>query len=354
MMTAYRRGRAAAQAVVMLTSTIGLLGCPLQNDQGWQPGSGGSGGASLTGGQGGEPSCDDDCPSAPAGWSPPGLYASGRYSEVPICPDIAPLQGIEVYADPQADAAICPVCQCAASETGCSVPTDWHVSAAPCAGANSAAATVFDAPPGWDGSCWAGGLPAGAPCGGVPCVQSMTVGAPAVTAGTCAPEAVGRPYVAPTAWGRRARQCLPVEPGTCPEKAPECSPPSGFALCVHRDGEASCPEPYPQREVFYRSVDDTRGCVACSCGAPAGNGCAVLASAFQDEACGALAGALLVTSETGDGCVDIPPGLALGGKTAEVVSNSPGTCAPAGGEPTGRAAPTLPVTVCCQEERPPR
>jgi hypothetical protein len=341
-------------AILALSSASGTVGCDYKPKIGWPPPEGGSGGAAPTGGQAGQPSCDDDCPSTPAGWSPPGLYASGPYSEVSICPDIAPLQGIEVYADPQAEAAICPVCQCAASETGCSIPTDWHVSAAPCAGADSAALTPFDAPAGWDGSCSAGGLPAGAQCGGVACVQSMTVAAPTVTVGACAPEAIGRLHVAPPVWGRRARQCLPAEPGTCPEEAPECSPPSGFALCVHRDGEASCPEWYPRREVFYRGVDDTRGCTACSCGEPADSGCTVLASAFQDGACGALAGALLVTSETGDGCVDIPPGLALGGKTAEVVSSSTGTCAPAGGEPTGRAAPILPVTVCCREERPPR
>jgi len=335
---------------LMFAATLGLAGCQITGGFDWQSNTGGTGGSPPIAGTGGAPSCDEDCVDPPEGWSPPSLFAVGPFGSAAGCPWVAPEPGIEAYGDLQAAPAVCPVCQCGDSETDCTVPTDWHASAADCAGAEGAQATPFDGPPDWDGSCSAGAIAAGALCGGVPCVQSLTVAPPSVTAGACAPEAAGRQVAPQHAWGLRARECLPEKAGTCPEEPGRCFPPAGFSLCVHRAGVENCPSPYLNQRVFYQEVEDTRACSTCTCSAPEGNACTVLATAFQDGACGAIAGALLVTSASGDGCVDVPPGLALGGKTAEVVSAGAGSCAPGGGEPVGRVTPVHPITVCCREE----
>lgn len=334
-----------------LLTGLGLAGCEAGFRGDWPPGEGGAGGAPPTGGAA---TCEEDCVAPPEGWSPPSLIGAGSFTGVPSCPELAPAEGISLYSGLQAEPLFCSKCECAASPTGCSIPTEWHASAADCAGAAAAIATPWDGPPGWTGDCSAGGIVAGAACAGEPCVQSLTVAAPTVTAGSCSPVAAPPPYAPPYSWARRARVCLPVEQGTCPEEPGRCFPPPGFALCVHHPGDVDCPAPYTAKELFHERAVDERACSACTCGAPAGNECTVLASAFQDGVCGVLAGALLVTSESGDGCVDVPPGLALGGKTAEIVATGDGACAPSGGEPAGAVKPMDPVTVCCRQDLSPR
>jgi hypothetical protein len=47
-------------------------------------------------------------------------------------------------------------------------------------------------------------------------------------------------------------------------------------------------------------------------------------------------------------CVDIlPSGAALGSKHAEEPVYAPGACKVSGGEATGAALPTGPITICC-------
>lgn len=336
-----------AARVLVTFAGLGLTGCQFEDLSAWVPGAGGAGGALPSGGA---PSCDHDCVPPPEGWSSPVLFGAGAFTEVPACPDEAPLMGIELYSGLEAAPILCPVCQCAGSETGCSLPEAWMVSAADCAGAAGATSLSFDAPPGWDGGCWPDEIAGGAQCGGVPCVQSITVSPPEVTASLCAPQAIGRPYPPPPSWARRGRECVPAQPGACPQDPETCRPPAGFALCVHRAGEHACPQAYPRREVFHREHEDARTCSTCECGPPEGNACTVLATAYQDAACGAVAGALLVTSETGGGCVDVPPGLELGAKSAEIVATASGACAPSGGQPSGTVTPSHPVTVCCRPD----
>ena len=52
------------------------------------PPSGGHGGIEITG-SGGAPTCDEDCPAVPDGWSLPALVATGPFSDLAACPDIA-------------------------------------------------------------------------------------------------------------------------------------------------------------------------------------------------------------------------------------------------------------------------
>ncbi|WP_275939179.1 hypothetical protein [Polyangium spumosum] len=40
-------------------------------------------------------------------------------------------------------------------------------------------------------------------------------------------------------------------------------------------------------------------------------------------------------------------GVSLGSKKSEVTERIPGTCAPQGGEPTGKVVMEKPITFCC-------
>jgi hypothetical protein len=338
--------------VVVLTSLM-WLGCtswPLD----WR-GSGAGGSATIIDtGLGGDiraTSCDADCPSVPEGWSGPSLFAERPYPEVPACPDVAPTPGIDAFAGLHAPPPMCPACDCAPSDTACVLPTEWHASAASCADSENALSTPFDAPDGWQGACTPkDAIPAGAQCGGAFCAQSVTVKAPVALAGACAPKTVGKAFVPSPAWDTRARECKPAEPGACPEAPPACSPPAGFSLCVHREGDIDCPPRYPMKHLFFEGVDDRRSCASCRCGPPEGNACVAFVAAWKDGACGVVAGAINVASTSQKGCFDVPPGFPLGGKTAQVAEAQPGSCAPSGGQPAGGAAPAGPVTVCCREQ----
>jgi len=46
-------------------------------------------------------------------------------------------------------------------------------------------------------------------------------------------------------------------------------------------------------------------------------------------------------------CVDLTVGMALGSKTAEILSYQPGTCAPSTSEISGELELQRPVTYCC-------
>lgn len=308
-------------------------------------------GTTTSGGSGGAPTCDADCAPVP-GWLGPSLFAIGPYDDVPGCPDIAPNKGIEVYDGLSVPPLGCPVCQCEASDTACSVPTDWHASAAKCSGAGAAQATPFPAPAAWSGDCTTeSAVPAGALCNGVACVQSVTVQAPTITAAPCAAVPIGGSAPPPVTWARRARECLPDDPATCPEEPPACVPESGFSMCVYQGADVPCPgSPYTERHLFHRAAEDHRSCSPCACGPPADNACITFVTAYSDAACGTVAGAIHVVSGEGEGCFDVPAGFGLAAKTAEVIAVQPGECEPSGGEPGGTAAPVLPVTVCCREE----
>ncbi|WP_437285371.1 hypothetical protein [Sorangium sp. So ce406] len=140
------------------------------------------------------------------------------------------------------------------------------------------------------------------------------------------------------------------DPGmTCTPAPPtgEAAPPEGFLTCIQHEGERDCPATYPDRHVFYASVEDTRGCAPCGCSEPTGGTCSILASAFSDASCSQFVVGVVVSSEA-PFCGAISPGMALGSKSASVVSLEPGTCEPTGGEPTGGVALLGAATFCCR------
>jgi hypothetical protein len=189
----------------------------------------------------------------------------------------------------------------------------------------------------------------------VPCVESVTSEGTHVE--PCSPQAQGDEVKPPPSWGLVAQQCIvePVPRLDC-DTGQACAPSlsEGFRLCLYMKGdrpEVPCPAPdYPERFVVYAApVQDTRGCSPCTCGEPEGADCAAYVSIFTDSACGAPVGAATPTLDD-PACVDIPSGSALGSKSASLVVDKPGTCAPSGGEFVGDVTPVGPMTLCCTPE----
>lgn len=317
---------------------------------------GGSGGGlfdttSSTGGEGGGPTCAGVCKeSEPVFYDKLSMWWLGPSGEVPPCPDVAPLVGSEGFADPIAPFT-CPECSCAPA--GCALPEDIHVAAATCPG--DGAPSLAWGSPAWSGTCTAdSAIPPGQMCGGVPCAQSLKIGAASVE--PCQPIEEGAEKIADPAWGLMARECKigPVTGEGCAMPGQACvpAPPVGFTLCVHREGDdpaMPCPMPsYPYRYVVYAGVSDERSCAPCSCGDPQGAVCSALVKAFTDGACGVQVASAVVAP--GDPqCVDLPAGVGLGSKAATWMEQTPGSCTPQGG-PMGGIVLSTPETLCCETE----
>ncbi|WP_437300552.1 hypothetical protein [Sorangium sp. So ce426] len=344
----------------------GLPGCPWPEEGGGGAGGEGGGGGGGSGGTGGgdETACAGDCvPPAPLGWFGPALLWFGPRDQVPDCPAAAPNIGYEGFADLAPAPLACAACLCDppdAATASCQLPLGWSVHASStCPGDPGGVTTPFAAPDGWDGACTAANaIPAGQDCGGRPCVQSVSIEAPIVTAtGACTPRVDEPPPPALLdPWQTRALACVPGaytecvgDRSTCmpsPDQ-PGVPPPGGFLTCIFHEGDVTCAEPYLVRHVFYGGAEDTRGCSECGCGELEGASCTVMASVYSDGACGEALASIVVSSTT-PFCGVTPPGVALGSKSAEVVAVDPGGCAPSGGEPTGELMPAEPSTFCCQ------
>ncbi|MEZ4298443.1 MAG: hypothetical protein R3B70_26060 [Polyangiaceae bacterium] len=304
---------------------------------------------------------------APDGWMGPNLYWLGPPKEFPGCPAHAPSEGTQLWADLASMPASCPSCTCGPSETTCLPPTEWTVAAAKCSDAEGAITSSFDVlANNWAGVCNTDhAIGQGAQCGGVPCVQSVTVAAPKAVGTPCKPIPVGTFNTAPWTWGKSAQECLvtPTESclggnGTGEEDAEGfvCVPvPGDLLACVsffHSDPEdkVECPAFYNERHEMFRNAEDHRTCTPCSCGAPEGGECAMTVGVFADSMCSDLVNKSVVLSGDEPACHDIPSGVALGGKEAEVKATFSGTCAPSGGKPFGTVEPIRRVTLCCHHE----
>ncbi len=141
--------------------------------------------------------------------------------------------------------------------------------------------------------------------------------------------------------------CLPDEPV-----------PVDFKLCIFRDGEHACPTTkdgvFTEAHVFYDGVEDERQCSPCACASPTGSACTATVSIYKgnDLTCSGptVAKGITISSE-GPTCLDIQlPGQALGSKLASPIDYLPGTCSPTGGDASGSAIKTEPVTFCCRPD----
>lgn len=318
----------------------------------------GDGGAAGTftssGGSGASPVCPGACKSSPSAPFEDRLImvSMGAPSEVQACPDWAHITGFVGYAL-QEDVAptTCPACTC--SPAACAMPEAMHASAAKCDDAGQATSTPTNAPPGWEGTCTDDNpIAAGLTCGQGPCVASITIESPLVR--PCLPSAQGPPASFPDPSWIVARECLigPPDADGC-ELGQLCAPlpPPGFMLCQFFRGEDpgyECPPGHEGPFVFHDTRSDTRGCTPCQCGEPQGADCSAVVSLFSDGACSDFLASYTLTTAMDGGCVDLPPGAALGSKLGLLAVDKLGSCAPSGGEPSGAVELSGPLTLCCE------
>jgi hypothetical protein len=124
--------------------------------------------------------------------------------------------------------------------------------------------------------------------------------------------------------------CVPAAPG------PE------FKQCISHDGESElsdCPHAYPNRSVFY--PNPTPSCSPCACDTPIGSYCSGSIVVSAGSTCSPPLLPAIPLNEEDAICADLPPGSALGSKSASAPSYHGGSCAPSGGKPLG-------TVFCCQ------
>jgi hypothetical protein len=274
----------------------------------------------------------------PPGWSGPLARAETIGAPPPAIPACAAPYGALAFdgsADPVFPPAQC-ACACGgAVNVVCPDPTIDLYAGSACA-TRCGGASV---PP---GSCTAvstGG------CGGS--VYAKPTAKPP-TGGSCP----AQPTVSVPAWHweRNARTCaLPTAAvrGRCAAGevcAPSPAPPFSGHLCIAAAGDVDCPldSHYTVRHVDFAGASDTRGCTACTCGAPSGGTCTGTFSTYNATACTLHTN----TSPLSSPCAAVPI------TTAALQASSPTptgtTCAPSAVDPVGTIAPKTPTTVCCQ------
>lgn len=287
--------------------------------------------------------CTGECvPDAPLLWEAPVLLWFGPAGQAPSCPASAP--EIAYGGHDGLDAPnVCGECRCSPATGTCSLPASLTAYGAHCSSIGPGTPhSSFDPPQGWDGSCTAT-TPA------LSGVQSVTI-APAVIHDGCTAQTSAVDLT--TNWATYALGCVADAPGSCgvPDTACASTPPAGFSVCIARSGDLECPDgvPYTEKHVFYGSIDDTRSCSPCACGAAAGSTCSTSVALYPDGACASSPPLALDTiTSAGPICIDVPPGSMLGSKSASAPSYQPGACPSSGGDPSGAAIPADPTTFCC-------
>lgn len=149
---------------------------------------------------------------------------------------------------------------------------------------------------------------------------------------SCAASA-GTPVIPEATWGQLLRACGPVDglEGT----------PTGFDVCIHRDGDVSCPaDHYTERSVWYGGLDDTRACMDdCACGPVTDAQCDASVISWHNDDC----------TEGPPAATPVAPGCITGTYDSARLDSvtASGSCAPGTATMTGELAPTDPTTVCC-------
>ena len=303
--------------------------------------------AEEEGGDAATPHCSDGfacAPAVPAGWTGPVELSAGAIAP-PACGANFAGPTLSGSAGLTAQPATCG-CSCATAP-GMPCPpaiVDFYASSLSCStvGAAPCATTVLS-----PGLCTTVDALATCDAGVAGVVMSVPASAPLPS--TCTP--LPKVFVPISTWATSAHACtasVAPAPADCPAGnvcAPAPAAPFLTSLCVEQAGDVPCPSPdssagYSVKHLYYGSVDDLRGCSACSCASVSGPSCSVTVNQFAstDGGCSGMpvsygAGRCLPVQQPAD------LQLAL---TASLAS-----CAATLTTPTGAATPTRPMTFCC-------
>jgi hypothetical protein len=167
-----------------------------------------------------------------------------------------------------------------------------------------------------------------------------------VNGGACAGKPSGAASVPVATWKTEARTCQPSSPAAGCSSTQNCAPPTGTGgACVAKVGDASCPSPYTEKQMFFRAIDDQRKCSACACNLPTSK-CLAAELSLQDplgSSCSS-GGSLITTS-----CQPVILHPTENTYKVETWSafTTDATCTPIASTIQGSAVPQDPVTVCC-------
>jgi hypothetical protein len=213
-----------------------------------------------------DPSTHACLDAAPAGWAgPTALLKAGFDSPTPACPEPwAEVFDHELFSGFDDGGEATCTCGCTPEDLACEVEANLSY---------------------WDAyTC------AGAPDGSITVTEGVALGNPAWVddfaaawrvnwseqslVGSCEPHS-SQSIPAPS-FSLRVTACgMPEDIDAC-DGGGVCTPrPSdefSDEACVFRDGDHACPEgDYSERKVYYRDIEDTRGCPTCTCGEVSGS-----------------------------------------------------------------------------------
>jgi hypothetical protein len=267
---------------------------------------------------------------APSGWTGPSVVYVG--SDPPNCGGDYAKQTLTGGTAVDADPAQCSTCSCSNSTAACATfvnivaSTDSHCGGVTCTNSISNACEPNFAPV----------------CVGSAANAYLSMELPSGLA-SCSPTAEQDPTIGDVSWKKEVRACTTADKlhiGGCAE-GEVCAPKTPFngSFCVSKTGDVACPNAtYSEKHVYYKGVNDTRSCSPCGCD----HDCDY---SWRVEAAGASCSAPF-SLDSNDSCVMLSP---TDGKfNVGVQISGTGSCGATGGQPTGSAAPTGPVTVCCQ------
>jgi len=273
-------------------------------------------------------------PAVPPGWQGPIDLVQGNSGAAPPgCPSSTALV-FDASAGLDAGVAVCSTCGCSApAGLACSIDVRMYEgtgcsNAQPCA-AGSAGSTC---------AALSGSCPISA--GGALLVQARTV----LVAGACTASKED-PAVPGATWSTNVAGCAPGTAQQC-NGGGACLP-AGSRPCIYQSGTGSCPDAgYVSGHVFFEGLLDDRSCTSCGCGGADASCSAASVTVSPNTGCG-----LGITVAADGGCdltgfvsLSTTPAIYAETDAAPIPS---GGCPASGGQPTGGAAPSEPITVCC-------
>jgi hypothetical protein len=167
---------------------------------------------------------------------------------------------------------------------------------------------------------------------------NTTAGALQTANASC--EAQPSEMIPPATWGSAVVSCESQGGDECGVGG-VCVPDADRPLCIYANGDAeSCPDgAYEVLAVFHGDFSDDRDCTACTCAKPTGT-CKGDIALIQQGCNGIFLDSIPVPS----GCKDIGNAFPT---YASYEAEIEASCAAQGGEASGSAEPTEPVTFCC-------
>ncbi|AKT40642.1 hypothetical protein [Chondromyces crocatus] len=299
-----------------------------------------------------DPCRDGRCDDKDAlGWEPPVLLWWGDAgAPAPGCPAWAPevvFEGVDGLSAKQE----CPSCSC--GPAACKLPAGmvvWNEFMCNAHDVPDPEFIPYLAPDPWDGSCVTRET--------IPKDTFRSLQFLSTTLSPCSPITGPEPVVAEPVWETQARACGAGKIAPEDERPPEAPlTPAGFKECLWRQGEPGpCPADHPDRRMFYREIETSLTCTACTCGEPTDASCIALVRLFLRPECDMTPGqwsgmAMDLVRSPCTGTLGGTMSLSIGSMNAMWYEQQPGRCEPAGSEPIGEVWANEQTTFCCAEAR---